>query len=111
MLVNYMQLLGLLRLVRINWAAQLRQLLVYLDFTSGASTWISLECSLSDDDGSSSLPRSVRRSIVVLLWPRKLWRGWREVCGGGVARVGASNIGAAASGLELRHTLQHIDPR
>jgi hypothetical protein len=68
MLVNYMQLLGLLRLVRINWAEQLSKMLVYLDFTSGATTWVSVECSL---DPYSGIPRSVARSIVVLLWPRE----------------------------------------
>lgn len=68
MLVNYMQLLGLLRLVRINWAEQLTALLTYLDFTSGAATWVSVECSLTDD---GAVPRSVMRSIIVLLWPRE----------------------------------------
>lgn len=68
MLVNYMQLLGLLRLVRINWVEQLTKILTYLDFTSGATTWVSVECSLSPD---GTVPRSVMRSIIVLLWPRK----------------------------------------
>lgn len=71
MLVNYMQLLGLLRLVRINWAEQLSKLLVYLDLTSGATTWVSVECSL---DPYAMTPRSVARSIIVLLWPCK-WFG------------------------------------
>jgi len=68
MLVNYMQLLGLLRLVRINWAEQLSSMLTYLDFTSGATTWVSVECSMNN---SGSVPRSARRSVVVLLWPCK----------------------------------------
>lgn len=68
MMVNYMQLLGLLRLVRINWAEQLSMMLTYLDLTSGATTWMSVECSMRDEGG---VPRSVKRSVVVLLWPRE----------------------------------------
>jgi hypothetical protein len=63
-----MQLLGVLRLVRINWSERLSRMLVYLDLTSGATTWLSIECSLQDEPG---LPRSVQRSIVLLLWPCK----------------------------------------
>jgi hypothetical protein len=66
MMVNYMQLLGLLRLIRLNWPAYLEKVLVFLDFTSGATTWVSLECSLEDSEG---MPRSLKRTIFLLLWP------------------------------------------
>jgi hypothetical protein len=68
MLVNYMQLLGLLRLVRLNWPQVLHnvaEFMNYTDFTSSGSTWVSLECSFN----SWGLPRSIKRSIVLLLWP------------------------------------------
>lgn len=66
MLASYMQLLGLLRLVSINWDERLSNVLVYLDFTSGSSTWMSLECSLR---GVNNIPASILRSVVVLLFP------------------------------------------
>jgi hypothetical protein len=68
MLVNYMQLLGLLRLVRLNWPQKLRSVIGYMDWTSSGSSWVSLECSFN----SWGLPRSVKRSIVLLLWPGAL---------------------------------------
>jgi hypothetical protein len=69
MMVSYMQLLGLLRLIRLNWSELLRRVLLTMDFTSSTSTWVSLECSFGSS--SSSLPRSVARSITLLLLP-----GW-----------------------------------
>jgi hypothetical protein len=68
MLARYMQLLGLLRLVTINWDGHLSNVLVYLDFTSGTTTWMSLECSFR---GVTNIPASVMRSVLVLLFPRK----------------------------------------
>eukprot|EP00882_Tetradesmus_deserticola_P033626 GHRQ01038428.1.p1 GENE.GHRQ01038428.1~~GHRQ01038428.1.p1 ORF type:complete len:245 (+),score=75.65 GHRQ01038428.1:722-1456(+) len=65
MLVNYMQLLGLLRLVRLNWPQLLYTIIGFMDLTSSGSSWVSLECSFS----SWGLPRSVKRAIVLLLWP------------------------------------------
>ncbi|WIA16706.1 hypothetical protein OEZ85_013362 [Tetradesmus obliquus] len=66
MMVSYMQLLGLLRLIRLNWSQLLWHVLLFMDLTSSTSTWGSLECSFSS---SSSLPRSVARSITLLLLP------------------------------------------
>lgn len=69
MLVSYMQLLGLLRLVRLNWSHWLQQVLktmIYIDFTSGAAIWVSLECSFAE---GGPLPKSLRRSLVLMLWP------------------------------------------
>jgi hypothetical protein len=68
MLARYMQLVGLLRLISINWDEHLSNVLVYLDFTSGTTTWMSLECSFR---GVTDIPASVLRSVVVLLFPRK----------------------------------------
>eukprot|EP00878_Enallax_costatus_P023021 GHUV01024468.1.p1 GENE.GHUV01024468.1~~GHUV01024468.1.p1 ORF type:complete len:339 (+),score=62.81 GHUV01024468.1:70-1017(+) len=68
MLVSYMQLLGLLRLVRLNWSHWMEQVLktlTYIDFTSGASTWVSVECSFAE----GALPKSLKRSLVLMLWP------------------------------------------
>jgi hypothetical protein len=93
MLVYYMQLLGLLRLVRINWVEQLTKTLTYLDFTSGATTWVSVECSLPPD---GAVPRSVLRSIIVLLWPREM----QWVCG----RIGKRVDGVFADSA-LMHTI------
>lgn len=69
MLVSYMQLLGLLRLIRLDWSEWLRAVFstfTYLDFTSGVSTWVSIECSFED---YGLLPKSLKRSLVLLLWP------------------------------------------
>eukprot|EP00878_Enallax_costatus_P005974 GHUV01006266.1.p1 GENE.GHUV01006266.1~~GHUV01006266.1.p1 ORF type:complete len:429 (+),score=73.90 GHUV01006266.1:26-1288(+) len=68
MIVGYMQLLGLLRLIRLDWSRWLKAALAtltYLDFTSGVSTWVSIECSFDSD----RLPKSVKRSLVLLMWP------------------------------------------
>lgn len=82
MLVSYMQLLGLLRLVRIDWRDTLSQVLTFLDLTSSASTWVSIECSMAE---GPLLPRSIKRSLVLLLWPREYFGvlggkagGWGE---------------------------------
>jgi hypothetical protein len=66
MMVSYMQLLGLLRLIRLNWSELLWRVLLTMDFTSSTSTWVSLECSFNS---SNSLPHSVARSITLLLLP------------------------------------------
>lgn len=69
MLVSYMQLLGLLRLIELDWREWLKAVqstLTYLDFTSGVSTWVSVECSFSD---AGLLPKSLKRSLVLLMWP------------------------------------------
>eukprot|EP00775_Hariotina_reticulata_P009586 gene9586-9749_t len=66
MMVSYMQLLGLLRLIRIKWPPYVRQLFIFMDFTSGVATWVSLACSLNDRPG---MPRSIQRVIFLLLWP------------------------------------------
>lgn len=69
MLVSYMQLLGLLRLIRLDWSVWMRTVMAtftYLDFTSGTSTWVSIECSFG---GDGLLPKSLKRSLVLMLWP------------------------------------------
>lgn len=107
MLVNYMQLLGLLRLVRINWAEQLSSMLTYLDFTSGATTWVSVECSMSD---TGSVPRSAKRSVVVLLWPCK-WTCELSCKGEGVFVItDGDQCRSAALCPKTTHSPHHLIP-
>jgi hypothetical protein len=80
LLITHLQLLGLLRGLRVNWPEAVNGALIFFDQTSTVSSWVSLDCSLSDSD-SGGLRRSVKRTVLLLMLPGE----WGEA-----ARCGAA---------------------
>ena len=67
-LVTHLQLLGLLRGLRVAWPRALAGSLLALDQASTVTPWVSLDCSLGADGGGGAR-RSARRTLAVLLLP------------------------------------------
>ncbi|KIZ04125.1 hypothetical protein MNEG_3835 [Monoraphidium neglectum] len=65
LLFTHLQMLGLLRGIRMDWPDGLDKVLGFLDQTQAFSTWVSLECSLA----GVGLHPSITRSIILLLMP------------------------------------------
>ncbi|GBF89398.1 hypothetical protein Rsub_01970 [Raphidocelis subcapitata] len=68
-LVTHLQLLGLLRGLRIDWPAPVNAALTFFDQTSAATTWVSLDCSMREDGGGGGARRAVKSTIGMLLLP------------------------------------------
>jgi hypothetical protein len=74
LLITHLQLLGLLRGLRVNWPEAVNGALIFFDQTSTVSSWVSLDCSLSDSD-SGGLRRSIKRTVLLLMLPGERRRG------------------------------------
>jgi hypothetical protein len=69
LLTSHLQLLGLLRPLRIKWPEALQKLLQHVDPSSALMAWARLDCSMAD---AAAVRRSVQRSVVLLLTPGAL---------------------------------------
>ncbi|KAI8472522.1 MAG: hypothetical protein J3K34DRAFT_519707 [Monoraphidium minutum] len=73
LLVTHLQLLGLLRGLRINWPAHMDAAvtgwLAFFDQTSTVSSWVSLDCSLAEDGPTTLVRRSIKRTLAMLFMP------------------------------------------
>jgi hypothetical protein len=87
LLITHLQLLGLLRGLRINWpeGVDVAAWLSFFDQTSTVSSWVSLDCSLGEDEPGAAVRRSVKRTLGLLLMPSEPGGPW-VARGGGCMR-------------------------
>jgi hypothetical protein len=69
LLTSHLQLLGLLRPLRIKWPEALQKLLQHVDPSSALMAWARLDCSMAEADRPGAPRRSIQRSVVLLLSP------------------------------------------
>ncbi|KAI8472269.1 MAG: hypothetical protein J3K34DRAFT_504194 [Monoraphidium minutum] len=68
LLITHMQMLGLLRGIRMNWPAGMDQWFGYIDQSQAVSSWVALECSFPRAV-EGALRSSVARMMLLLLLP------------------------------------------
>jgi len=68
LLITHLQMLGLMRGLRVNWPEGVNAALVFFDQTSTVSSWVSLDCSLGNSE-HGGLRRSIKRTLALLLLP------------------------------------------
>lgn len=73
LLISHLQMVGLLRGLRIDWSDNVNvgRVMSFFDQTSTVTSWISLDCSLEEDLPVGGVRRSIKRTLVILMLPRE----------------------------------------
>ena len=78
LLITHLQLLGLLRAVRMDWPSGIDKLMAAMDQTQSTSSWVMTECLFAQEAGARLRP-SVARTMSILLLPGERMLGLRAL--------------------------------
>ena len=111
LLITHLQLLGLLRTIRMDWPSGIDKLMGAMDQTQSLSSWVVMECAFARAGGA--LRPSVVRALFLLLLPGE-WSHERRTCTCAAQRARCSPCfgklsrlpaQVASAALSARHTL------